>query len=103
VKTLRVERPTGGGLVITVTATVSDELSQIRILEYSLDGREWEPVFPEDGLYDAREERFRFEIDLADAIEKLSRAAGAGSERRLAGRAGGRAGRLRARRRCGWQ
>ncbi len=70
---LRVERR--GSEHLLVTATVRDELSTVRAAEYSLDARTWEPVFPVDGLFDAREEKFRFEIDLVTAMAR-ARAAG---------------------------
>jgi hypothetical protein len=74
VTALRVQRE--GKERLTVTVTVTDELSPVRILEYSLDSRTWETVFPEDGLFDAREERFRFEIDLERARDESKRSAG---------------------------
>jgi WD40 repeat protein len=78
VTALRVQRESGDRLL--VNATVADELSPIRALEYSLDSRAWKSTFPVDGIYDEREERFEFAIDLARAEEqgfKLPRA-GAG-------------------------
>jgi hypothetical protein len=65
---LRVER--SGSDKLTVSATVTDELSSVRAFEYSLDARTWEPVFPEDGIFVSFEERFRFTIDLAAARAK---------------------------------
>ncbi len=71
VTSLRVQRAGQGRLLVQVA--VVDDLSPIRILEYSLDARTWEPVFPEDGLFDALEERFRFEIDLSRSREQALR------------------------------
>ncbi len=73
VSTLRVER--AGPERLRVNAEVEDELSPLRALEYSLDARIWETVFPTDGIFDSRAESFRFEIDLALAATR-SRAAG---------------------------
>lgn len=74
VTALRVQRE--GEKRLTVTATVTDELSPVRILEYSLDSRSWETVFPEDGLFDSREERFHFEVDLDRARDEAKRRTG---------------------------
>ncbi|MEW6026575.1 MAG: hypothetical protein AB1599_04705 [Planctomycetota bacterium] len=41
---------------------VSDALSQIRRIEYSLDGGKWEPVFPSDGIMDSSSEGFKFSL-----------------------------------------
>jgi hypothetical protein len=41
---------------------VSDALSQIRRIEYSLDGAKWEAVFPADGIMDSRSEDFNFTL-----------------------------------------
>lgn len=71
VTSLRVQRLDPERLLVTVA--VIDELSAVRVLEYSLDARSWHAVFPEDGLYDAREERFRFEIDVERAREEGKR------------------------------
>jgi len=73
VSTLRVERAAPERLL--VNAMVQDELSPLRALEYSLDARIWEAVFPIDGIFDSRAESFSFEIDLA-ATAARSRAAG---------------------------
>ena len=40
-----------------VIAAVEDEHSRVARVEYALDGGEWTPVFPVDGLYDTRSER----------------------------------------------
>jgi hypothetical protein len=75
ITTLRIERSGPDRLLVQVVAR--DELSPVRALEYSLDARIWEPVFPTDGIFDSREESFRFEIDLA---REAARARASGRE-----------------------
>ncbi len=43
-----------------VSFTVSDESSVLALVSYSLDGKEWLPVFPEDMVTDAQSEKFNF-------------------------------------------
>lgn len=43
---------------------VSDALSLIRRIEYSLNGGKWEPVFPSDGLLDSSAEDFSFKLNI---------------------------------------
>jgi hypothetical protein len=45
-----------------IEGTARDDFSPIDGLEYSLDGRDWRPVFPRDDLFDAGEEAFRFQL-----------------------------------------
>jgi hypothetical protein len=45
-----------------VSGSVADGFSAIGSIEYSVDGRNWHPVFPADGLLDSREERFAFDV-----------------------------------------
>jgi hypothetical protein len=45
-----------------VRATVADRTSAIQWAEYSLDGLPWRPVFPEDLVFDEREESLAFEV-----------------------------------------
>jgi hypothetical protein len=65
-----------------------DDFSPIAALEYSLDGRSWLPVSSDDGIFDATEERFAFDLpsDLAPgsyvvAVRALDRARNAGTAR----------------------
>jgi WD40 repeat protein len=62
ITSLRVQRASEHRLA--VSATVEDELSRVRSFEYSVDARDWNPVFPIDGIFDDQEEEFRFEINL---------------------------------------
>jgi hypothetical protein len=53
------------GFVISgnnVSFTVSDETSMLTLVNYSLDGKEWFPVFPEDMVTDAKTEKFNFAL-----------------------------------------
>jgi hypothetical protein len=59
--------PARSGEVVTVTFKATDATSVIRRAEYQLDGRPWLPVFPVDGIADAREEEFRVSVTLPDA------------------------------------
>jgi len=43
-----------------VSFTVSDESSALAMVYYSLDGKEWFPVFPEDMVTDSKTEKFNF-------------------------------------------
>lgn len=57
---LRAQRQPEGTLL--VTAEVVDLRSVIASFELSLDGGDWKPAFPEDAIYDAREESFRVRV-----------------------------------------
>jgi hypothetical protein len=46
--------------VNNVSFTVSDETSALALVNYSLDGKEWFPVFPEDMVTDSKIEKFNF-------------------------------------------
>ncbi len=43
-----------------VSFTAYDDASAISQVLYSLDGKEWHPVFPDDGIADSRSEKFSF-------------------------------------------
>lgn len=45
-----------------ITGTVSDKMSTIKLIEYSLDGETWRRVFPEDGIPDMSRESFKIEV-----------------------------------------
>ncbi len=49
-----------------VTFQTEDKTSVIRRAEYQLDGGEWKPVFPTDGIADARREEFKVVVTLPD-------------------------------------
>jgi hypothetical protein len=44
----------------TVSFTASDESSSLHLVSYSLDGKDWYPVFPEDMVTDSKVEKFKF-------------------------------------------
>ena len=48
---------------VSVTAAFSDELSGISSLQYSVDAGDWVSVFPEDSIFDSKEEAFIFTVD----------------------------------------
>ena len=47
----------------SVEGLVADELSNISKLQYSVDAGDWIGIFPEDKIFDAREESFRFTVE----------------------------------------
>ncbi len=49
-----------------VTFQTEDKTSVIRRAEYQLDGGDWKPVFPTDGIADARREEFKVAVTLPD-------------------------------------
>ncbi|HEX4347379.1 MAG TPA: hypothetical protein VHZ73_07390 [Vicinamibacterales bacterium] len=49
-----------------ITFDVTDDHSTIQHVEYSIDGREWTPLFPTDGIADSRQEHY--ELTLEGAI-----------------------------------
>jgi len=44
----------------TVSFTANDESSALQQVSYSLDGKDWYPVFPEDMVTDSKVEKFKF-------------------------------------------
>ena len=48
------------GRQAVLTADASDPLVRLTAAAYSLDGRKWVSVFPNDGLFDGRSKAFRF-------------------------------------------
>ncbi|KPJ50585.1 hypothetical protein AMJ40_02425 [candidate division TA06 bacterium DG_26] len=48
---------------LEVSVIVVDEATAIRWCEYSVDAGDWNHVAPEDGIFDAQEERFLFFVD----------------------------------------
>ncbi len=51
---------------VEVTFQSEDKTSFIRRAEYQVDGGDWKPVFPTDGIADARREEFRVTVLLPD-------------------------------------
>jgi hypothetical protein len=45
-----------------VTFDVVDDHSPIQRAEYSLDGKEWKPAFPTDGIADSRQEHYELAL-----------------------------------------
>jgi hypothetical protein len=58
--------PQVSGTNAEVTFQSEDKTSVIRRAEYQLDGGEWKPVFPTDGIADARREEFKVSVTLPD-------------------------------------
>jgi hypothetical protein len=58
--------PQVSGATAEVTFQAEDKTSIIRRAEYQLDGGEWKPVFPTDGIADARREEFKVSVTLPD-------------------------------------
>jgi hypothetical protein len=56
--TAKVVAVEGGRAVVAAEAT--DALVRLTAASFSVNGRKWESVFPEDGLFDAKRETFRF-------------------------------------------
>jgi hypothetical protein len=52
----------------TTRVVVSDALNALRQAEYSLEGREWLPAVPTDGLLDGRTETFELDLDPATRL-----------------------------------
>lgn len=46
-----------------VSFSVRDESSMLALVNYSLDGKEWYPVFPEDMVTDSKMEKFNFDLN----------------------------------------
>lgn len=61
-----IKPPTIDGRQATLAVTATDATSIIRRAEYQVDGGQWIPVFPVDGLADSRQEQFSIRIDLPD-------------------------------------
>ena len=63
----------GGRTSLTVNGTAVDTDTRLTSIEYSVDGGEWVEIFPEDGMYDEREESFRFEVkDLGPGEHRIT-------------------------------
>jgi hypothetical protein len=57
------------GEEIEVSVTASDELSFIKSASYSVNGGKWNLVLPEDGMFDRREEEFKFSFKKKESGE----------------------------------
>jgi hypothetical protein len=64
-----VGNPQVSGERVRVTFEASDVSSYISRAEYSIDGGEWQAIYPEDGISDSAKERYTFEIMLKNAGE----------------------------------
>lgn len=49
----------------TVRFKAEDQASAVALAQYSFDGKDWVPVFPDDRIGDSRTETYRFELDNA--------------------------------------
>lgn len=58
--------PQVSGTNAEVTFQSEDKISLIRRAEYQVDGGEWKPIFPTDGIADARREEFKVTVTLPD-------------------------------------
>ncbi|MHC4197329.1 MAG: NHL repeat-containing protein, partial [Planctomycetota bacterium] len=48
---------------VSVAGAFSDELSGISSFQYSVDAGDWVSIFPEDSIFDSKEEAFTFTVD----------------------------------------
>lgn len=56
---------------LEVNFAAVDSLSYIKEVKYLVRPRRWKSVFPEDGICDSREERFRFKVSLSSESHNL--------------------------------
>lgn len=66
-----VSQPKINGRQVEVTFSVADNLSILRRAEYSLDGGNWQVVFPEDGIADSRKENFVVKVEVSQPGEHI--------------------------------
>jgi len=65
--------PKGGHESITVSGSAIDIDTRITTIEYSVDGGDWTDIFPEDGMFDEKQETFKFEVnDLSPGEHRIS-------------------------------
>jgi len=65
--------PKGGHESITVSGAAIDVDTRITTIEYSVDGGDWTDIFPEDGMFDEKQETFKFEVnDLSPGEHRIS-------------------------------
>ncbi len=65
-------RPSGTDMLVAFVVT--DALSPIRHVEYSVDAEQWQVVYPMDGIPDSREERFEIVVAPEAAADVVVRA-----------------------------
>lgn len=58
--------PAVSGGSVSVEFKATDSTSLVKRAEYQLDGGEWLPIFPVDGIADSRSESFRVSVSLTD-------------------------------------
>jgi len=64
---------TAGKSSITVSGSAIDAETRITAIEYSVDGGDWIDIFPDDGMFDEKEESFHFEVnDLGPGEHKVT-------------------------------
>jgi len=62
VRKLKVEKQSHGKLVIRGEA--EDKTSSLKKAEYSIDSGDWKIIFPQDGIFDSKKEKFTFTTDV---------------------------------------
>jgi hypothetical protein len=70
VLTVDAVRTAGGRTVVALI--VRDDHSALRRVEYSQDGLQWRPVFPQDGMADSKTERYEVVVEGALGPRGLS-------------------------------
>lgn len=64
---------TAGKSSVTVSGSAIDADTRITSIEYSVDGGDWVDIFPDDGMFDEKEEAFHFDVkDLGPGEHKIS-------------------------------
>ncbi len=71
---IALEPPRQTGNDSLIAFVVTDDLSPIRHVEYSVDAEQWHVVYPLDGIPDSRAERFEIRVPLAVAANVVVRA-----------------------------
>jgi len=72
-----------GKASVSVKGSAIDADTRIARIEFSIDGSDWNQVFPEDGIFDAKEERFRFEVRDLDPGEHVITVRASDSDRNV--------------------
>ncbi len=65
--TVTADAPQNSGTKTEITFHAEDKTSIIKRAEYQIDGGEWKPVSPVDGIADSRREDFKVSVILGDA------------------------------------
>jgi Big-like domain-containing protein len=51
-----------GKTTVAVSGAAVDDDTRVTSIEYSVDGGDWQDIFPDDGIFDGRRETFRFDV-----------------------------------------